>query len=156
MSLPMMAAALAATTLGVALLTAPTQAQDPNASAATAAQGEKRFRTCDFGRPARDHLGGAVLDDTRRDAVRPPSAIKVPPSPGNNSVRRRPRRRAAIFARPSARQIERNRHRAGIGLDEDCLESLDCLVGAAAVIGRENSLERSRIRHAERSSSAPQ
>ena len=52
MSLPMMAAALAATTLGVALLTAPTQAQDPNASAVTAPKAARggAFGMCSGGR----------------------------------------------------------------------------------------------------------
>src|SRR2546428_3313220 len=49
----------------------------------------------------------------------------------------------------SARRIEGDRDRAGIGVDEDALESLDHLIGPATIVGRENPLERPWILHAD-------
>jgi hypothetical protein len=83
MSLPMMAAALTATTLGVALLTAPTQAQDPNASPATApkARSDIAPATSAARRAATSAAPSSTTLGATGDAA---STIKVPPSQGNS------------------------------------------------------------------------
>jgi hypothetical protein len=84
MSLPMMAAVLTATTLSVALLTAPTHAQDPNASAATAPKARSDIAPATSA--ARRATTSAAPSSTTLGATGDAAgAIKVPPSQGNSS-----------------------------------------------------------------------